>query len=164
MQESRKHNLYTGNARRGSYRNEDCCEWLQRLLRKINEPMHKVVVVCDNAPVLCQLESVFQEEEFNGASLLRLGPYSVPLNPIEECWSVLKSAMKKELATRMERLLAHPRESISVIEYILRFLEEVIDNNIDKITPNLCMKTVNHVQKHFASCLAMKNLNMGDIA
>ena len=56
--------------------------------------MENVVIVCDNAPVHVRLETVVEEEEFESATILRLGPYSAPLNPIEECWSVLKSHIK----------------------------------------------------------------------
>ena len=52
---------------------------------------------------------------------------------------------------------------ISQTEYRLRHLEDLIDSSICKITPTLCMKTCNHVQRHFQSCLALMDLNMGDI-
>ena len=55
------------------------------MLRSVTEPLHNVVVVSDNAPVHCSLETVFEEEEFSGARLLRTAPYSAPINPIEEC-------------------------------------------------------------------------------
>ena len=56
--------------------------------------MENVVIVCDNAPVHVRLETVVQEEEFEGAIILRLGPNSAPLNPIEEFRIVLKSHFK----------------------------------------------------------------------
>ena len=83
--------------RRGSFKKEDCQEWLRSLLRSITESLSQIVIVCDNAPVHCNLETVLEEEEFIGATMLRLSPYSAPLNPIEECWSVFKPQMKKLL-------------------------------------------------------------------
>ena len=62
--------------RRGSYLREDCNEWMRTTLRQVNEPMENVVIVCDNAPVHVRLETVVQEEEFEGATILRSGPYS----------------------------------------------------------------------------------------
>ena len=82
--------------RRGSFKKEDCQEWLRSLLRSITESLSKIVIVCNNAPVHSNLETVL-EEEFIGAKMLRLAPYSAPLNPIEECWSVFKAQMKKLL-------------------------------------------------------------------
>ena len=150
--------------RRGSFRKDDCCEWLRKLLRELEEPIQDVVVACDNAPVHVSLQDVMEEEEFEGAQLLRLAPYSAPLNPIEECWSVMKSEIKKLLRSTMTDLLnATPPAGISQTEYRLRHLEDLIDSSICKITPTLCMKTCNHVQRHFQSCLALMDLNMGDI-
>ena len=45
------------------------------------------------------------EQEFRGAEFLRLRPYSAPLNPIEEVWSVLKAKLKRRLAVAMPALL-----------------------------------------------------------
>ena len=56
------------------------------LLRQVHEPMSDVVIVFDNAPVHVFLESVLQEEEFNGVLPLRLAlTVHAPRNPIEEC-------------------------------------------------------------------------------
>ena len=83
--------------RRGSYRKDDCSDFLRRLLRRIDEPTSEIVVVLDNAPVHVSLESVSQEEEFQGVELLMLATDSAPLNPIEECWSVFKSEVKVQV-------------------------------------------------------------------
>ena len=56
--------------RRGSYRKDDCCDFLRRLLRRIDEPTSEIVVVLDNAPVQVSLESVSQEEEFQGVEFI----------------------------------------------------------------------------------------------
>ena len=82
--------------RRGNYKLDDCCEWVRRMLRAVTEPFNNVVVACDNAPVHCALETVFDDdEEFSGATLLRAIPYSAPINPIEERWSIMKAKMKR---------------------------------------------------------------------
>ena len=148
--------------RRGSYRNADCCDWLRRMLRSVTEPLHNVVVVSDNAPVHCSLETVFEEEEFSGARLLRTAPYSAPINPIEECWSVLKASMKRELSGKMTEMLSNNHEGVTQTEYRLSFLEQIIDNNIATITPMLCLSTCNHVQKHFSKIMNLQDLKMDD--
>lgn len=149
--------------RRGCYKKEDCCEWLRCLLRQVTEPMASVVVVCDNAPVHVNLETVVEEEDFQGASLLRLAPYSAPLNPIEECWSVVKSEIKKLLNVTLNDLLRHTPPAVTQTEHRLRHLEGIIDQSMPKMTPMLCMKTCNHVQKHYQAVLLLRDLKMGDI-
>ena len=46
-----------------------------------NDEPEDIVVVCDNAPAHSALEEVIEEEEFAGVNILRLAPYSAPLNP-----------------------------------------------------------------------------------
>ena len=150
--------------RRGSYRKPDCQEWLRNVLRRVEEPLANVVVVCDNAPVHSELELVSLEEEFEGVTVLRLAPYSAPLNPIEECWSVLKSHAKERLAaTMMDMLNATPPAGMTQVEFRLQFLENIIDNQIGKITPIVCSRSINHVQKHYSPCIQMVDLKMGDM-
>ncbi|OAF71453.1 hypothetical protein A3Q56_00772 [Intoshia linei] len=55
-------------------------------------------------------------DKLMGVTLMRAARYIDPLNPIEECWSVMKAKMK-------------------------RYLEAAIDDAIPKITPLLCMST-----------------------
>ncbi len=149
--------------RRGSYRKEDCCNFLRNLLRNMEEPMSEIVVVLDNAPVHVSLESVSQEEEFRGLELLRLAPYSAPLNPIEEVWSIFKSEAKKQHRHCLPGLLSNPTpDGMTQTEHRLQYLERIIDASMTKITNVICMKVCNHVQKHFNNCLALRDLNMGD--
>ena len=58
--------------RSGSFKKEDCQEWLRSLLISITESLSQIVIVCDNAPVHSNLETVLEEEEFIGATMLRL--------------------------------------------------------------------------------------------
>lgn len=149
--------------RRGSYTKEESREWARQMLRAVHEPYENVLVVCDNAPCHAGLEDVFQEEEFRGAQLLRMAPYSAPLNPIEEVWSVIKADMKRRLASSMPILLRAPvPEGLTQTEHRLRHLEAIIDQSVERITPMLCMSVCNHVQRHFAACLALRDLAMGD--
>ena len=148
--------------RRGSYRKDDCCQWLRCLLCQVHEPMSDAVIVCDNAPVHVSLGSVL-EEEFNGALPLRLVPCSAPLNHIEECWSVVKSVIKRQLNITLQDLLNTPPVGITQTEHRLRHLEKPIDLSTHNVTPILCMKTCNHVQKYFHSCLALVDPKMGGI-
>lgn len=147
--------------RRGSYKKEDCCDWLRRLLRQVIDDIQNVVIVCDNAPVHVDLERVMEEPEFLGAALYRAAPYSAPLNPIEECWSVMKSAMKRHMAQTSDIMLSTP-DGITQTEHRLQYLENAIDRAMLAITPLTCLHAYNHVQKHFPRCLEYQDLVMGD--
>ena len=150
--------------RRGSYLKQDCHQWLRNLLSQLQEPMQNVVIVCDNAPVHSELELVAAEEEFEGVEVLRLAPYSAPLNPIEECWSVLKSHVKQEMADTMSQMLnATLPAGVTQVEFRLQFLESIIDRKISTNTPSKCCNCINHVKKHYSNCIQMVDLKMGDI-
>lgn len=146
--------------RRGSFRKEECQEWLRRALRHCPQPMNRTVVVCDNAPVHNGIETVAAEEEFEGVEILRMAPYSAPLNPIEECWSAFKAAMKQSMAVTFADMLAS-REGLTQTEHRLRYIEEHIDRAIIAVTPMCCLNCYNHVQKHYAGCMALVDLSMG---
>ena len=68
--------------------------WLETCLLPILEPGQ--VVVMDNATFHKggQIEQLFQDA---GCKLLYLPPYSPDLNKIEQCWSCLKSRIRKKL-------------------------------------------------------------------
>ena len=146
--------------RRGSFRKEECQEWLRRALRHCPQPMNRTVVVCDNAPVHNGIETVAAEAEFEGVEILRMAPYSAPLNPIEECWSAFKAAMKRSMAVTFADMLA-TREGLTQTEHRLRYIEEHIDRAITAVTPMCCLNCYNHVQKHYAGCMALVDLSMG---
>ena len=148
--------------RRGHFKKEDCRQWMRNLMDKVHEPFSNVVIVCDNAPIHADLETLL-DEEFHGAELLRLAPYSAPLNPIEECWSVVKSEIKKLLNVTLQDVLQPAPQGMTQTEYRLKHLETIIDESMPKISPTLCMKTCNHVQRHYPSVLSLKDLQMGDI-
>ena len=145
--------------RRGSFLKDDCCEWLRRALRHCPEPMERIAVVCDNAPVHVDLESVAAEPEFEGVEIIRSAPYSAPLNPIEECWSAMKAAMKRGMAASFQQMMT-TQPGMTQTEHRLRYIEHHIDAAMPRITPIMCMHACNHVQKHFG-CIALLDLAMG---
>ena len=99
-----------------------------------------------------------------GVEVLRLAPYSAPLNPIEECWSVLKSHVKQEMADTMSQMLnATLPAGVTQVEFRLQFLESIIDRKISTNTPSKCCNCINHVKKHYSNCIQMVDLKMGDI-
>ena len=105
----------------------------------------------------CQPRKVFEEEAFQGATLLRLAPCSAPLNHIQECWSVAKSEIKKLLNVTRNDTLNHTPSGITQTEHRLRLLEGIIDQFMAKNTPTLCMQTCHHLQKHYQAFMPSRS-------
>ncbi|KAG6614226.1 Replication protein A 70 kDa DNA-binding subunit [Phytophthora cinnamomi] len=91
-----ENDLAFSERRFGSFTSDKCNEFMQRLVRHISltTPLNDVIIVADNAPFHANVEDVFKEEAFSEAKLLRLGPYSPMLNPIENCFSTFKAMVK----------------------------------------------------------------------
>ncbi|POM74369.1 Hypothetical protein PHPALM_8682 [Phytophthora palmivora] len=85
-------------------------EFIRRFLRHISTtmPLDEVVVVLDIAPCHTDAEDVFDEEEFEDAEVLKLGPYSPISVPIENVFSVYKSVIKRFLARQRPAILRVP--------------------------------------------------------
>ncbi|KAE9184745.1 hypothetical protein PF005_g21556 [Phytophthora fragariae] len=68
----------------------------------------KVVIVLDNAPAHNQVELRLEEviAEHGDLELLRLGPYSPMLDPIEGCFSVFKAKVKAYLSEHRQRMFS----------------------------------------------------------
>ncbi|KAJ3649388.1 hypothetical protein Zmor_021135 [Zophobas morio] len=83
--------------RRGSFTALLANEWVRRLLEEwqaMGNEIADLVLVSDNAPCHSSLEEAVNG---TGATLLRLGPYSPMLNPIENIWSKIKTYAKTHL-------------------------------------------------------------------
>ena len=144
--------------RRGSFRKDDCKEWLRRALEACPTPLDRVTVVCDNAPVHTDLESVVAD--FPGLALLRTAPYSAPLNPIEAVWSSMKAHMKRSISSSLQEMLNTPH-GMTQQEHRLRYLEARIDAAMEQITPVMRLHFYNHVQRHYAGYMTLADLAMG---
>ena len=74
-------------------------------------------MVIDNAPCHSNIEEVFNEEEFLGCEVLRLGQYNPMFNPIEQVWPLIKAYVKQELAAKIVSILAMGRRGdLSITE------------------------------------------------
>lgn len=74
-----------------------------------------MIVVMDNLPAH-KVEGVEQIISATGAQILYLPPYSPELNPIEECWSKLKSFIRKNKPRTVKELfdkLKHGMDQIT---------------------------------------------------
>lgn len=140
--------------RRGSYRWESANQWLSLLIDTVvgrGVPVNHIVVVCDNAPVHSRLSLVAEEKGF---TLLRLGPYSPMLNPIENIWSVIKAAVKRN---NRVPVVTYP----GVVEQRMRYLEEIITSALTEATPYLCSQAIVHSNSFHRRALALEDMLVG---
>ncbi|XP_047135639.1 uncharacterized protein LOC124812732 isoform X2 [Hydra vulgaris] len=154
--------LMNFTCRRGNYKMAQCNDWLKQLLQGIvaqGIPSTNIVVVIDNAP--CHARANEAVMEFQGATILRLAPYSPILNPIEAAWSVIKSELKKREAATIQQVIAGNHNGLIQSEWRLQYVEDLIDEARLKITPLMCLQFVNHVQTFYADIIALKNMLPG---
>lgn len=62
-------------------------------------------ITCNTGPVRVDLGMLMQGGEFIGTTIIR-SSYSAQLNHFEEYWSVVKSAMKHQMAGTFETILS----------------------------------------------------------
>ena len=102
-----------------------------------------IVVVRANAPVHKRLDATAKE---CGVDLLRLGPYSPFLNPIETMWSFLKSEIKKVLPRKLYEDPDPPPQTTKK-EHRLRLLEASIKESLHVITEAKILREIDHTTK-----------------
>lgn len=140
--------------RRGSYTAIFANEWLQSLLQRwqdLGNECRDLVVVCDNAPCHSRFETVMNETE---ASLLRLGPYSPMLNPIESIWSKIKSFAKSHI--RLPNVMPP-----NVMEQRINYLERIIDEAKASIVGGDCARAAQHSTIFHARALRLEDMPVG---
>ncbi|RHZ19707.1 hypothetical protein DYB37_011091 [Aphanomyces astaci] len=118
----------------------------------------KVVIVLDNAPAHSQTEQ--RVASYDDMVLLRLGPYSPMLNPIESCFSILKAKIKGYLAERTN-LLFDRRDFNSYLESRMRLLEEAATECLPRITQSLVIREAMFCQRNIEKALNLENMQYG---
>ena len=109
----------------GSLKKEDFLQWLQALVNEcqINGiANNELAVVTDNAPARCRAEDIVETNPC--VQIIRLGPYSPALNGIEACWSVVKSAIKRQLPARQAELFEAP-PGMTQVAHRLQIMREI---------------------------------------
>uniref|UniRef100_H3GJA0 Tc1-like transposase DDE domain-containing protein n=1 Tax=Phytophthora ramorum TaxID=164328 RepID=H3GJA0_PHYRM len=103
----------------------------------------KVVIVTDNAPAHSEVERLAREYlaadgivNLNKFVVLRLGPYSPMLNPIEGCWNSLKAKMRRFMAERKEEFLVRG-EYVTFTEHRMQLMKEAVEFGKTVITARL---------------------------
>ncbi len=115
-------------------------------------------MVIDNAPCHSGIESLFDDPEFAGHSLLRLGPYSPMLNPIEHVWSVLKAYVKRILSERLTNITTENGNGLSVRELRTRCLERIIGEGVNSLEPYDVNRFITGIQRLIPNVLEMQDV------
>ena len=59
-------------------------------------------------------------------------------------------------------LNGHVNSGLTQTEWRLRYIERLIDEGQQRITPIMCMQFCNHVQSFFASALELRDMPVGN--
>ncbi|RHY27731.1 hypothetical protein DYB32_006568 [Aphanomyces invadans] len=117
-----------------------------------------VVIVFDNAPAHSQTEErVVMHDDL---VLLRLGPYSPMLNPIESCFSVFKAKIKNYLADLTD-LMFQRREYPSYLESRMRLLKAAAHECLPCITRSLVVREAMFCQRNVEKALRLEDMCYG---
>ena len=96
--------------------------------------------------VILALRFWVSEPQYAGLSILRLCPYSVPLNPFEAKWNSVRAVLKAKHADGIKRMLDDVgRGDLTLVEFRLRYLEDLMAQSLDHIIPESCRNCINHV-------------------
>lgn len=140
--------------RRGSFTTIAAREWMEEVLSTWvdrGNSLEDLVVVCDNAPCHSSLTSLFENSP---ADLLRLGPYSPMLNPIENIWAKIKSHVKSAIGIPTV-------EGPGVGEQRITYLEGLIDDAVPTVTNSDCARSAQHSTSFHASVLNLEDMSPG---
>ena len=139
---------------RGAFKNDICNSWIAQMLQTweaSGKQVSNFVIVCDNAPCHSRIESGLDR---TGATLLRLAPYSPPLNPIETIWSSLKAAVKRQL--RIPQV-----QGAGVGEQRLQYLENIVEQGINTLNDQMCARAFQHSTTFYDDITALRDLPVG---
>ena len=139
--------LVYSNYKCGSYNGEDFIQFLNEMNSNIwdlNIP--NPTLVMDNCSIHIE-DSIVQLCQETGWDFVFLPQYSPMLNPIEECFSVLKSQIKKlltgEYNRRRMKIAYLPWGQKNAQRIVL--LEEVLNRSLPSIIPQIVQNCYNHM-------------------
>ena len=110
-----------------------------------------LVVVCDNAPCHNGLGRLFEDSP---AQLLKLGPYSPMLNPMESIWSKIKANVKTEM-----RIPAVHRPGVG--EQRIAYVEDLVRNAVAAVTNGDCARAAQHTTTFHNDVMEMQDMGVG---
>ncbi|KAF7685812.1 hypothetical protein CDIK_3439 [Cucumispora dikerogammari] len=146
--------------KRGSFKKENAAESVKTCLRiAISKHGGPVVLVVDNAPCHSQVENVLQDIHFENCKILRLGPYSPMFNPIENIWSVVKSEVKRNLASEMLSILCSRDVNLSISQQRVRILERLMNSALTTTTPAVCNNCIASIQSRITRAMNLEDMD-----
>lgn len=117
-----------------------------------------VVLVLDNAPCHSRIEEILIEDQYRAASILRLGPYSPMLNPIEIVFSAFKSRVKAFFARSRRDIVRTPEGMMQIAHMSLHLVDAAKRYFTLSATPDLCQACAAHTLKFHAAILTLQNV------
>ena len=82
------------------------------------------VIFCDNAPCHSRLHVERCITNHPGLQILRLGPYSPMLNPVEAVWSKMKAAVKRNMRVPQ---VTPPQVGAQRLQYVERLIDDAME-------------------------------------
>jgi len=109
-------------------------------------------MVLDNDPCHGGIKENLREN-YPQVKLLRLGPYSPMLNPIEHVWSQVKAHIKRNLQERIDDVL-NRNSNETLCGRRKRMLKELMLEGLRLVTPKDCKKHIELVEKDLVKALS----------
>ena len=137
--------------------------WLHRVVdatqekfQQIGINLEDIVFVLDNAPAHNRLEDreIGEYITSRGAIVLRLGPYSAPLNPIELFWNTMKCDIKEKVGENLYALTNVPEGQTQVFHRGTMMMQWAYEA-IEKISQSECFRYEQHCNSKHLSCIQM---------
>ncbi|KAF4692589.1 hypothetical protein FOZ60_013071 [Perkinsus olseni] len=126
--------------------------WSRKVERGL--PADRITYVVDNTPAHSRLEEEIQGI-YPGLEVLRLGPYSPFLNPVEGCWAVVKANLKRRITVGLEELLDVPNGRTQREHRAQCLIQWAIDAFVE-LDHQKVVAFVNNCAMHYADALARR--------
>ena len=138
--------------------NTTCHTALESINNEPNPPL--ITMIIDNAPCHRRIEESLHSDFAGRVRILRLGPYSPQLNPIEGCFSAYKAEVKRLLSEQRAEFDNRGNDA-SLTERRFRILEETAMRAKDIISLRLVYHHERHCEAAVNSALNFEDMLMG---
>lgn len=113
-----------------------------------------LVIICDNAPCHSAIENAVAIHSGGRSQVLRLGPYSPMMNPVETIWAKIKTYVKGHIGVPIV-------EGLNLAEQRLQYLENLVDEAKLTITGGDCARAFQHSSTFHTSAVALEDMSVG---
>lgn len=148
----------------GSFKKPECQAFVRRVFDqlRLSCDLTDVVLVVDNAPCHSAVEDVLRDVQYSAATILRLGPYSPMLNPIENVFSAFKSQVKSFLARSRREIVSTPH-GVTQVSHRSEFLVRAAERYFPAAaTPALCRSCTAHTLRFHGAVLMLADVAVGE--